>query len=131
MSTSTSPITELLAVCLDTSDAARLAQFYADLCGGKVTGVYPEYGYASAEVLGTTLNFQTVEGYRRPEWPGQDQPQQSHLDFRVPDLDAAIEHATALGATVAPGQDDQPDWMTWRVMLAPDGHPFCLCPPQG
>lgn len=125
--TTSSPVTELLSICLDTSDAARLAQFYADLTGGEVTGVYPEYGYASASVLGSTLNFQTVADYSRPQWPGQEHPQQFHLDFRVPDLDAAVAHATSLGATVA---DGQPEGMTWQVMLDPDGHPFCLCPPQ-
>lgn len=120
-----SPVTELIAVCIDTSDAGRLAQFYADLTGGEVTGVYPEYGYAAAAVLGTTLNFQTVVDYSRPEWPGQEHPQQFHLDLRVRDLDAAIAHATRLGASVAA---EQPEG-TWTVMLDPDGHPFCLCPP--
>lgn len=125
--TSSPLVTELLSVCIDTSDAGRLAQFYADLTGGEVSGVYPEYGYASAEVLGSTLNFQTVADYRRPEWPGQEHPQQFHLDFRVPELEPAVEHAVALGATVSA---DQPEGMPWRVMLDPDGHPFCLCPPQ-
>ena len=118
-------VTELIAFTIDTPDAARLAQFYADLTGGEVTGVYPEYGYASASVLGSTFNFQSVEDYARPQWPGQDQPQQFHLDLRVGDLDAARAHAESLGATVAPWQ---PDGATWQVMLDPDGHPFCLCP---
>ncbi len=125
---STSPVTELIAVTIDSADAARLARFYADLTGGEVTGVYPEYGYAAASVLGSTLNFQTVDGFTRPAWPGQEHPQQFHLDFRVPDLDAAIDHATSLGASVA---GEQPADATWRVMVDPDGHPFCLCPPQG
>lgn len=124
--TTTSPVTELIAVCIDTSDAARLAQFYADLTGGEVTGVYPEYGYAAASVLGSTLNFQTVADFSRPQWPGQDHPQQFHLDLRVTDLEAATELALGLGAAVAP---EQPAEATWRVMTDPDGHPFCLCPP--
>jgi len=118
-------VTELIAFTIDTSDAGRLAQFYADLTGGEVTGVYPEYGYAQASVLGSTLNFQTVQDYTRPQWPGQDQPQQYHLDLRVGDLEAASDHARSLGASVA---DTQPEGATWRVMLDPDGHPFCLCP---
>lgn len=124
--TTPSPVTELIAVCIDASDAARLAQFYADLTGGEVTGVYPEYGYAAASVLGTTLNFQTVADFSRPQWPGQEHPQQFHLDLRVADLDAATELALGLGAAVAP---EQPADATWRVMTDPDGHPFCLCPP--
>ena len=126
----TSPISELLAVTIDTADAARAAHFYADLTGGSVTGVYPEYGFASASVLGTEFNFQTVADYVRPEWPGQQHPQQFHLDFRVPDLEAATTHATELGATVADTQPAAEMGGSWRVMLDPDGHPFCLCPPQ-
>ncbi|NPC97787.1 VOC family protein [Nocardioides sp. zg-DK7169] len=118
-------VTELIAFTIDTPDAARTAQFYADLAGGEVTGVYPEYGVASASLLGSEFNFQTVEGYTAPQWPGQDRPQQFHLDLRVSDLDRATEHARSLGATVA---DDQPEGATWRVMIDPDGHPFCLCP---
>lgn len=120
-------ITELLAVTLDSPDAARLAQFYADLTGGKVTGVYPEYGFAQAELLGQTFNFQTVEDYAAPQWPSQTHPQQFHLDFRVDDLEASTAHAQSLGATVA--QDPAGEGVTWRVMTDPDGHPFCLCPP--
>ena len=41
-------------------------------------------------------------------------------------LGAAVEHATGLGATEAPVQ---PAPEAYRVMMDPDGHPFCLCPP--
>ncbi len=126
----TSPITELIAVTIDSADAAGLARFYADLTGGEVTGDYPEYGYASASVLGQEFNFQTVADYARPEWPGQAHPQQFHLDFRVPDLEAATTHAVGLGATVADHQPAAEVGGSWRIMLDPDGHPFCLCPPQ-
>ncbi|HJQ06840.1 MAG TPA: VOC family protein [Nocardioides sp.] len=126
----TSPITELLAFTIDSADAAALARFYADLIGGEVTGDYPEYGYASASVLGATLNFQTVADYSPPAWPGQEHPQQFHLDFRAPDLEAATQHATGLGATVADTQPAEAMGGSWRVMLDPDWHPFCLCPPQ-
>ncbi|WGX96610.1 VOC family protein [Nocardioides sp. L-11A] len=126
----TTPVTELIAFTIDSADAARLARFYAELTGGEVTGDYPEYGYASAAVLGATFNFQTVKDFARPQWPGQTHPQQFHLDFRVPDLEAATEHARSLGATVAETQPAAEMGGSWRVMLDPDGHPFCLCPPQ-
>lgn len=123
----TSPVTGLIAFTIDCSDASALAGFYAALTGGTVTGEYPEYGYASAEVDGATLNFQGVADYSRPQWPTQRHPQQFHLDLRVTDVDAAVAHATTLGAVVAP---EQPAPEAYRVMLDPDGHPFCLCPPQ-
>ena len=45
-----------------------------------------------------------------------------HLDVAAEDLDAAVAWALELGATLAEHQpqDDV------RVLLDPDGHPFCL-----
>jgi hypothetical protein len=120
-------VTELIAFTIDCSDATRLARFYADLTDGEVTGDYPEYGVAQTTTLGVTLNFQGVKDYAPPAWPGQEHPQQYHLDFRVPDLEKATEYAIGLGATQA---EEQPNEKLWRVMIDPDGHPFCLCPPR-
>ena len=120
-------VTELIAFTIDCSDATRLARFYAGLTGGEVTGDYPEYGVAQTTTLGVTLNFQGVKDYAPPAWPGQEHPQQYHLDFRVPDLEKATEHAIGLGAAQA---GEQPNEKLWRVMIDPDGHPFCLCPPR-
>ncbi len=47
---------------------------------------------------------------------------QLHLDFQVEDLPAAVARAEALGARQA---DHQPQDDV-RVLLDPDGHPFCL-----
>ena len=123
----TTPVTGLIAFTIDCSDAGRLARFYADLMGGEVTGEYPEYGYAQVTAGDATLNFQKVQDYARPQWPTQEHPQQFHLDLRVSDLAGGVEHATGLGASEAP---EQPAADSYRVMIDPDGHPFCLCPPQ-
>lgn len=60
----------------------------------------------------------------RPVWPNEaGQPQmQFHLDVGVRDVETAVEDALKLGADLAAHQpqDDV------RVMLDPDGHPFCL-----
>lgn len=122
-----SPVTELIAFTIDCPDASRLARFYADLTGGKLAD-YPDYGAAQVTLADATLNFQTVADYTPPQWPGQDQPQQYHLDFRVSNLEQGVAHARALGATEA---EHQPGAGAWTVMIDPDGHPFCLCPPQG
>jgi len=123
---STAPVTELIAFTIDTPDASALAAFYGSLTGGEVTD-YPEYGVASLEALGTTLYFQTVQDYARPQWPSQQHPQQFHLDLRTADLDSAVAAAVELGATVAP---EQPNPAMSTVLIDPHGHPFCLCPPQ-
>jgi hypothetical protein len=72
---------------------------------------------------GQCLCFQRVADYRRPVWPGQESPQQMHLDVVVDDLDAAEAAVLELGATK---HEHQPG-TTFRVFLDPAGHPFCLC----
>jgi hypothetical protein len=47
---------------------------------------------------------------------------QLHLDLEVDDLDAAVAHAMAVGASQAGYQPQD----HVRVMLDPAGHPFCL-----
>jgi catechol 2,3-dioxygenase-like lactoylglutathione lyase family enzyme len=73
---------------------------------------------------GVGLSFQLEERHVAPVWPARDgaQQMQLHLDLEVDDLAAAVEEAVAAGATIAPvqPQDDV------RVLLDPDGHPFCL-----
>lgn len=46
-----------------------------------------------------------------------------HLELAVTDLDDAETKAVVIGA-VKP--DDQPNPDVWRVLIDPDGHPFCL-----
>jgi hypothetical protein len=117
------------SVVLESTDADALARFYARLLG---------WGFRSREDGWVTLGpgpdgpdylaFNTSAEYRRPAWPPADGEQQMmlHLDFCVGDspqaLIEAVERARAAGAVDATfqPQDDV------RVMLDPDGHPFCL-----
>lgn len=114
-------IAEWAAVNIDCADGKVLAEFYAALTGMKLT----DHGggfYALGSEDSVMFFFQPVENYQAPQWPGQDVPQQMHLDFRVKDLDAAVAEAEQLGATLA---SEQPGTF-WKVMLDPAGHPFCL-----
>jgi hypothetical protein len=47
-----------------------------------------------------------------------------HLDIAVDNLDDGVAWACVVGAVLA---DHQPQEQV-RVMLDPDGHPFCLFP---
>ena len=116
------PIATLRGVILDCADPRALARFYQELTGMQLG--YDTDGFvALTDGSGCDLGFQRVDGYRAPRWPGQDVPQQFHLDLRVEDLDAAEKLALGLGA-VRP--DHQPGGDRWRVLLDPAGHPFCL-----
>lgn len=113
----------LAAVTLDCDDPLALAAFY-----GKATSQAPVEGsngdFAGLQCTsGLFLGFQRVENYRAPNWPGQQEPQQAHLDFEVDDLDLVEAALLQLGASKPA---DQPDPNKWRVLTDPAGHPFCL-----
>jgi predicted enzyme related to lactoylglutathione lyase len=108
-------------VVLDCPDAGALATFYGALLDWKVEAS-ADWADVRAD-NGQCLSFQQVDGYRAPDWPGQDSPQQMHIDVMVDDLDVAEKAVLELGATK---HEHQPG-TTFRVFLDPAGHPFCLC----
>ena len=121
-------IRKLQVVALDCPDPVRLAEFYAELLGGKVMveGDDPEWVEVHG-FEGTPLAFQRVADYRPPEWPGQEMPQQMHLDFGVDDIEADEQRVLELGATVLERTDQVRPGTNWRIYADPAGHPFCLC----
>ena len=108
-------------VVLDCPDPAVLAEFYGRLLDWKVQ-LDGDWAEVRAD-YGQAICFQQVADYRPPVWPGQEVPQQSHLDFVVDDLDAAAAATLELGAHKAEHQPGE----TFRVFRDPAGHPFCLC----
>jgi predicted enzyme related to lactoylglutathione lyase len=98
-----------------------MATFYGALLDWKIE-TSPDWADVRAD-NGQTIAFQQVESYTPPNWPGQEVPQQMHLDVDVDDLDVAEEAVLKLGATK---HEHQPG-TTFRVFLDPAGHPFCLC----
>jgi predicted enzyme related to lactoylglutathione lyase len=114
-------IAQFPAFVLDCPDPRALAMFYGALLDWPVS-VRADWAEIRAE-YGDCIGFQKVDDYRPPQWPGQDVPQQMHLDVNVGDLDEAEAAVLALGATK---HDHQPG-STFRVFLDPAGHPFCLC----
>jgi len=109
------------SIVLDCPDPAALAAFYGAMLDWKVE-ISPGWADVRAE-YGQCLSFQQVEDYATPRWPGQEVPQQMHLDVIVDDLDAGEAAVLELGATRHQHQPGQ----TFRVFLDPAGHPFCLC----
>lgn len=127
------PALRLAGPVLDSADPLRLADFYARLLGwdiarseGPRPGNPPEDGWA---ILRSSdgrhkLEFQWEPLYIPPSWPSVEggQLMMIHLDFGVDDLDEGVQWALETGAVLAEHQP-QPGV---RVLLDPDGHPFCL-----
>ena len=114
-------------VVLDCPEPFELATFYAALTGIPVEtwpGHAPEdmAGIDLVHISEPSLSFERVRDFTPPSWPDGPVPQQIHLDFVVDDLDEAEAFALSIGARKA---DHQPG-ETFRVLLDPVGHPFCL-----
>jgi catechol 2,3-dioxygenase-like lactoylglutathione lyase family enzyme len=109
---------------LETPDARQLAEFYAGLLGWRIADSEPDWATLAPPDGVAYLGFQTSPEYQPPTWPAVEGKQQMmlHLDFEVRDLQAGVEHALHLGATLAEFQPQE----KVRVLLDPVGHPFCL-----
>ncbi|MEU9885093.1 VOC family protein [Sphaerisporangium sp. NPDC051011] len=111
-----------IAVTLDCAEPKVLADFYS-----KITGYESQYADDDYAFIGDgthTIGFQRVEGRVPASWPGP--AKQFHLDFRVPDVDKAVQEYVGLGATKPEFQPGQ----GWIVLADPEGHLFCVCPEQ-
>ncbi len=114
---------------LGSPNPVALAQFYSELLGWEISNSEPDWVTMAMRdgqgaITHSNLAFQLEEDHERPVWPGQAgaQQMQVHLDIGVRDVAAATEDAIALGAQLAEFQPQS----DVRVMLDPDGHPFCL-----
>ncbi|MFW0786700.1 VOC family protein [Gordonia sp. CPCC 206044] len=119
--TSDSTIAKLAMVTLDCADAAVSAEFWSTVLGWEITAAGD--GYAMITGPGApAVGFGTVPDYQAPAWPNPHGSKQFHFDLAVDDLDDAARRCVDLGATVPIEQPGE----TWRVLLDPAGHPFCL-----
>ncbi len=111
-------------VAIDCPDPGELARFYGAILDWTVDvdddGSWAHIRKPDQSVM---IGFQRVEDFRAPDWPGQQSPQQMHLDVDVDDLDLGEAAVVELGAVKHEYQPGE----TFRVFLDPAGHPFCLC----
>lgn len=127
------PDLRLAGPVLDAARPLHLADFYARLMGWEIArsegpqpGNPPDDGWAILRSPDgrQKLEFQWEPHYVSPSWPSVDGEQlmMIHLDIGVDDLDQGVQWALEAGAVLA---EHQPQTGV-RVMLDPEGHPFCL-----
>ncbi|MEU4689702.1 VOC family protein [Actinoplanes sp. NPDC023714] len=117
----TEPIGSLRAVALDAPDIHRLAGFYEQFAGWRRLPRQDDDWITMVTDDGWRIGLQESPDHVPPSWPGQERPQQAHLDFRVPDIDAAADRAQQLGATLLRRNE------RWHTLADPAGHPFDVC----
>jgi catechol 2,3-dioxygenase-like lactoylglutathione lyase family enzyme len=112
------------AATFSSPDALRLAAFYERLLGWSRVDESDGWVRLRPPGGGAGLSFHHEDHYVAPAWPSApgEQLMMVHLDIAVDDLEASVVWATDAGASLA---DHQPQPQV-RVMLDPDGHPFCL-----
>ncbi|PRH79298.1 glyoxalase [Streptomyces solincola] len=104
----------------------RLAEFYAEVLGGRIDGGEDDDWVELHLDDGQRLAFQRADDLTPPEWPRADRnSQQLHLDLTVQDMDAAHAKVLELGARELDVDDDA--HADFRAFADPAGHPFCLC----
>ncbi|WP_405115452.1 VOC family protein [Micromonospora sp. NBC_01405] len=118
----TAPTATLKMTTLDAGDVAAEATFWAGLLGWEVALQQKEYAMLTGPSGAPTLGIGLVADHQPPTWPDEGGRKQFHLDLACDDIPATEDHALGLGATLA---DPQPG-ETWRVLISPAGHPFCL-----
>lgn len=114
----------LSATVLDARDPASLARFYGELLGWTVVDVDETWAMLRDPQGGAGLSFQLEPLHVAPTWPAQEGAEQIqlHLDLGVDELEPEVARAIDLGASVALVQPQE----HVRVLLDPEGHPFCL-----
>jgi len=114
-------IGKINSIVIDSADINRLATFYQGLAGWTEHWTGEDW-ITLAPPSGPHIALQLAPDHVPPRWPDSKYPQQAHLDFLVPDRQAAVARALELGATKLEGGGE-----TFTVMADPSGHPFCLC----
>ncbi len=118
------PWLQIAGTVFSTRDARALAGFYSRLLGWPERGDEDGWVVVRADGASHGLSFHEDVEYVPPTWPSRPDAQQMmlHLDIGTDDIEAAVVWALDCGATVAEFQPQD----GVRVMLDPDGHPFCL-----
>ena len=111
-------------VAFDAADIEALTDFWTKLTGWEVTGRDDDW-ITVRTGAGQDVAFQKAPDHVPPQWPGQEHPQQFHLDLLVDGIEEAAQRAESLGATrLGAGA-------TWITLADPAGHPFDLCQRDG
>ena len=116
--------TELYMVTIDAANPQRLARFWGELLGYKVTFEDDdEVAIERPDERRPALWFTKVPDSKAGK-------NRVHLDLNPDDQAAEVERALRLGATrIDIGQRADPD-TTWEVLADPEGNEFCILTPR-
>ena len=118
MDSPAAPVGAPMHVTVDCLDPQRLARFWTELTAQTVAHEEGPFVFLAWPSRGlTAMAFHRVAA----PTPGKNRV---HVDFRVPDLDAACAAVERLGGTVVEQHEEM--GARWRVAADPEGNVFCL-----
>ena len=106
----------MTAVTIDCHDVPRLLEFWSELLGVDNNGQVEHFGFlAPAPDRRVSIWLQEVPESKRVK-------NRVHLDFAVPDLEAAERRVVELGGSLG----DRQEWQgyLWRTCMDPEGNEF-------
>jgi hypothetical protein len=115
-------MTKLAMLTLDCAEVTPVTDFWKAALGYEQLAGDGENYAMLGNGSGPAIGFGKVEGYQPPGWPNEHGSKQFHLDLAADDVEVETERLVGLGATLAEPQPGE----TWRVLLDPAGHPFCV-----
>ncbi len=105
-------------ITIDTTDATRLAGWWAEQTGSRVVQDFGGgYLILAGGGLPALLAFQQVDD----PTPGKNKV---HLDLSADDLDAEVDRLVGRGRD--PGRDRGDESFRWVTLADPDGNQFCV-----
>lgn len=113
-------------VVVDTADCERLARFWSEALGWRITHqspdewvIEPPEGSAEVDVAPDILFVRVPES--------KTVKNRLHFDLRPRDQEGQVNRLLGLGASRV--NVGQPDDVTWVVMADPEGNEFCVLAP--
>ncbi len=118
----------IFSLCIDCTDAERVAQFWADVLGWEVinTGFQKTEHGRDGATIGAPGGGPLEIDFRWVPDGAKTTKNRLHLDINPTDRDqgAELERLLELGARpVDVGQSEA----SWHVLTDPEGNEFCLC----
>jgi predicted enzyme related to lactoylglutathione lyase len=114
-----------LVLVLDCIDPDRLASFWSEAIGYRVSGSSEPYVVLVPEKgAGPELLLQRVGEPKTTK-------NRMHLDIRTAELTPKVESLEALGARRLQSGVTEEDGFRWVVMADPEGNEFCVCVEPG
>ena len=113
-------MTMAIHIVLDCIDPQKLAEFWSQALGYKVSGFAEQWGMLKGPRDGDVVLLQKVPETKTGK-------NRMHIDVTATDIEAKATELEKIGARRLSHDTVSQFGMTWIVMADPEGNEFCVC----